>query len=629
MCGISGIVHFGKLDDAPARARGMADAIKHRGPDDDGYYADGDIALSFRRLAIVDLETGHQPMANADRSVWVVFNGEIYNHRELRRELEARGHRFASDHSDTEVLVHGWREWGEQLPTKLNGMFAFAVWDVRKRSLFLARDRFGVKPLYLARARGGAFLFGSEVRAIHASGLIERGEDAGAVADYFGLMNNWGGRTLFRDVTLMKPGSTLTVTEDGEKSEVFWRFRMNRPQEPRKSLETAAGEFREILLGAVKSQVQADVPVMTYLSGGIDSSSVTAAAYAIDPGMRAYSCIFQLDGVGADSFVDEREFSRMVANHLGIERVELEISNTAMIDRLDRTVAALEYPRMGMAYVNDIIAERVSRDAKVVLSGMGGDEVSGGYVGRYAITPRVGGDARARRGLGGVLDRLFGADRANMPPPRETLAAYRGALNVPLADSERAIAFTPEFLAAADQRTPMDAIDEVIIEAGSSDPWDVVMYADAMTYLHGLLVIEDKLSMSHSLETRVPLLDNDLVDYLVDMPWAQLCDGETGKIVFRDAVRPLVPDEIYKKPKMGFAPPDASWYRGELRNFIAQRLSRKRIAKRGVFNPDWVDAKLEQHFSGAGNHVVLIWCLMSFDSWCEQSGSFGGRLVAG
>lgn len=623
MCGLAGILHYGNVGDSPDRVRRMADSIIHRGPDDDGYFSDDDVALGFRRLSIVDIETGHQPMSTADRSVWVVFNGEIYNHRDLRRQLEAKGHKFASDHSDTEVLVHGWREWGERLPEHLNGMFAFAIWDATQKTLFLARDRFGVKPLYFGRSNDGAFVFGSEVRALHASGLIARKEDASAVADYFGLMNNWNGKTPFAGVELMRPGSWKKITPTGERDHTFWRFRMERRPPPRGGLDKAAGEFRELLLQVVHSQVQADVPVMTYLSGGIDSSSVTAAAHALDPEMQAYSCIFQLDGVGADTFVDEREFSRMVAKHLGISRVELEIPRDAMISQMDTTIASLEYPRMGMAYVNDLIAKRVAADARVVLSGMGGDEVTGGYVGRYAITER--GEQPSRTGLRAMMARLSGSGSKPVAP-RESLDAYRRALNVPLADEERAAAFTPDFLAASGQRTPMDAIEEALADAGSSDPWDVVMYVDATTYLHGLLVLEDKLSMSHSLETRVPLLDNDLVDYLLETSWDLLCDGETGKILFREAVRPLVPQEIYTKPKMGFAPPDASWYRGPLKSFIEHRLAPERVSRRGVFQPGWVSTKVAQHMSGAANHVVLIWCLLSFDSWCEQSGAFGGKL---
>jgi asparagine synthase (glutamine-hydrolysing) len=600
MCGLAGLLHFGKLPDAAERIKRMADSIVHRGPDDEGFWIGPDLALGFRRLAIVDIETGHQPMASADSAVQVIFNGEIYNHRELRADLEKRGHVFRSHHSDTEVLVHGWREWGVKLPEKLNGMFAFAIWDAGQCSLFLGRDRYGIKPLYTARSRDGALAFGSEVRVLFASGLVTAQEDPGAVSDYFGLMNFWHGRTPFRGVELMAPASWRLITPSSDRTQTYWSFSYNRrPRNPKQAEE----EFRALLLAAVKSQVQADVPVMTYLSGGIDSSSVTAAAHALDPQMRAYSCIFDLDQVGADAFVDEREFSRAVASHLGIDRVELELPQDIMIQQLEHTIGALEYPRMGMAYVIDLIAQRVSQDAKVVLSGMGGDEVTGGYVSRYGLVTRP-----AAKGL-------------------DPFEVYRACLNVPISEAERKQAFTPDFLRASGNIGTLDIIGDAIAKAPAEDPWDVLMHVDATTYLHGLLVLEDKLSMAHSLETRVPLLDNTLVDYLLETDWSLLCDGQTGKMLFREAVRPLVPDSIYRKPKMGFGPPDASWYRGKLRPYVESVLSPQRIARRGVFRPEWVAQKLAAHMSGEANWVALIWCLLSFEIWCDQTSAFGGKTI--
>lgn len=598
MCGLAGLLHFGRVDEAKQRIKLMTDSIIHRGPDDEGFWVGPDVALGFRRLAIVDIETGAQPMSSADGKIQLIYNGEIYNHLELRAELEKRGHIFRTHHSDTEVLVHGWREWGVRLPEKLNGMFAFAIWDANQRSLFLARDRYGIKPLYLAHTREGALVFGSEVRALFASGLVPKQEDAGAVSDYFGLMNFWHGRTPFRGVELMTPGTWRLVTPSSERSRTYWSFAYNRrPRNPNQAEE----EFRALLLDAVRRQIQADVPVMTYLSGGIDSSSVTAAAHALDPKMRAYSCIFDLDKVGADAFVDERDFSRAVANHLGIDRVELELPQDVMVSQIEHTIGALEYPRMGMAYVIDLIAQRVSQDAKVVLSGMGGDEVTGGYVARYGLVTRPP---------------VTGAD---------PFSVYRAMLNVTIAEAERLNAFTPDFLRASGNIGTLDIIGDAIRNAPSDDPWDVLMHVDATTYLHGLLVLEDKLSMSHSLETRVPLLDNTLVDYLLETPWDLLCDGETGKILFREAVRPLVPEMVYRKPKMGFGPPDASWYRGRLRPYVESVLSPQRIARRGVFRPEWVANKLAQHMSGEANWVALIWCLMSFEIWCDQTSCFGGK----
>jgi asparagine synthase (glutamine-hydrolysing) len=618
MCGISGILHFGNFPDADERVRRMAASIVHRGPDGDGFYSTPEISLGFRRLAIVDLATGHQPMRNENGRVWVVFNGEIYNHRELRQELASAGHDFMTDHSDTEVLVHGWEQWGERLFERLNGMFACAIWDQNQRELIIARDRYGIKPVYIATLADSSVVFGSEVRCLHASGLVPKTFDAAAVLEYFTLMNNWDGRTPFQNVRLVQPGTIERYRSEGQSQKKYWSFSYNRCRTP--TAAQAAGEFGEILQGAVRRQLAADVPVMTYLSGGIDSSAITAAAHRIDPHVRAYSCIFDLENVGADKFVDERKYSRAVADYLKIDRVELIVEQSSLSARLDATVSAIEYPRMGMAYVNDLIAARVAQDAKVVLSGTGGDEVTGGYVGRYAIVPRSQSMSAFQkvRHLLRHLKReksLSGAD--------DVFSIYRRALNVPISAELIPLAFASEFLSAAKAFDPVAAIDHAISSAPSRDPWDVVMNMDATTYLPGLLAIEDKLSMAHSLETRVPLLDNELVDYLLETNWSLLSDGETGKILFRDAVRPLVPDEIYRKPKMGFGPPDASWYRGALRSWIEEQLSETRIKRQGVLRYDFVRRILDEHYGGKANHVALIWCMLSFGSWCRQNGAFG------
>lgn len=617
MCGIAGLLHFGSVADASERIRRMTASIVHRGPDDDGFYEDADIALGFRRLAIVDLETGNQPMRNETGSVWVVFNGEIYNHRSLRAELEAAGHQFMTDHSDTEVLVHGWEQWGEGLFGRLNGMFACAIWDKTQRQLIIARDRYGIKPVYVADLPGHGLVFGSEVRCLHASGLVIKAFNPAATLEYFTLMNNWGGRTPFANARLVQPGTFERYTSEGMTRKTYWSFAYNRRRSP--SLAQASAEFGDILQGAIKRQLAADVPVMTYLSGGIDSSAVTAAAQRVDPSMRAYSCIFDLDNVGVDKFVDEREFSRAVASYLNIDRVEMTIPQLALSSYLDATTAAVEYPRMGMAYVNYLIAGRVAQDAKVVLSGTGGDEVTGGYVGRYAIVPR-----RPRLNpLQRMKEMLRAVGGRRGFSSTGTFDLYRRNLNVPIAAEIVPSAFTPEFLQAAGSFNPLDAINDVLAAAPSDDPWDVVMHTDVTTYLPGLLAIEDKLSMAHSLETRVPLLDNELVDYLLEIDWPLLSDGETGKIVFREAVRPLVPDEIYRKPKMGFGPPDASWYRGVLRPWIEQQLSEQAIERRGVLNYPFVRRILDEHFDNRANHVALIWCMLSFESWCRQHGAYG------
>jgi asparagine synthase (glutamine-hydrolysing) len=607
------VAHWGAGPDAARRVEGMVASLRHRGPDDEGFWSDADVALGFRRLAILDLAGGSQPMPNEDGQVQVVYNGEIYNHRELRKDLVALGHSFRTDHSDTEVLVHGWEQWGEELPARLNGMFAFALWDRNRRSLFLARDRYGIKPLYLGFAADGLVAFGSEVRALFASGLVEKRASPQGLLEYLSFQNNWEGRTLFLNIEMLPPGSYESFTAGRRRRVKYWDYRF--PRDATYSLQEAALRYRELLKDVMRRQLDADVPVMTYLSGGIDSTAVASASHELDRKVRAYSCIFELTGVGDDRAVDERYYSRAAAAHLGIERVELELPQDALVDSLDRTIAALEYPRMGMAYVNYLIAERVSRDAKVVLSGMGGDELTGGYVGRYQLTPR----RPPRRWL-------FARLRAGSAVAGDVFAAYRANLNFLIPQHEHEAALTPEFLRAARGFSPREEIERLLRESRTEDPWDTVQYVDARTYLHGLLVLEDKLSMAHSLETRVPLLDNELVDFDLRIPWRLLNDGSTGKIVFREAVRPWVPETIYSKPKMGFGPPDASWYRTTLKSWVQRVLDDHRVAARGILKPGYVRRKLDEHFSGRANHVAFIWSMLSLESWFRQAGMFGGDL---
>ena len=505
--------------------------------------------------------------------------------------------------------MHGWEEWGEALPEKLNGMFAFALWDQKARCLVLARDRLGIKPLYVSMDGQGSLLFASEVRAIHASGLVEKRMQPEGVLEYLTLNNNWHGRTPFAGVRMVQPGTIEIYRPEGARTHRFWSMTFSRSK--RRSPAQMVEDYREMLLNVMRRQMDADVPVMSYLSGGIDSTAITVAAHRLDREVRAYSCIFDLKDVGVDRFVDERKFSRAIAAAIDIDRIELELDRDVLIGHLDATIGALEYPRMGMAYVNYLISRRVAEDAKVVLSGLGGDEFHAGYIGRYLITPH---NVHGMGGIRSIFARLL---RRTQLLDDDPLKLYRNNLNFPITFIEMNEAFTPEFLRSAGVFSAQDAIGDLLAGAPSRDPWDVVMYGDCMTYLHGLLVLEDKLSMAHSLETRVPLLDNEIIDNALSLPWDQLIDGNNGKIIFREAVKPWVPKEIYAKPKMGFAPPDASWYRGPLRPWIEDQLSEKTIRRQGILNPSYVKRKLDEHFLGKANHVVLIWSLLSLGSWCR------------
>jgi asparagine synthase (glutamine-hydrolysing) len=609
----------------------MGAALRHRGPDDAGEYLGVDVGLTFRRLAIVDLTGGHQPMHNEDGRIHLIFNGEIYDHEILRRDLERRGHHFVTDHSDTEVLVHGWEEWGYELFPKLNGMLAVAIWDDTTRTLVLARDRYGVKPLYYAPLPEGGLIFASEIKAIHASGLLASRPSPEGILEYFSFQNLWREQTMFQGVYQLEPGVALTWRAGNLSRRRYWDITF--PRSRRGKLATLAEEHRYILGRAIRRQIAADVPVMSYLSGGIDSSSITMASYQYDPHVTAYSCIFDLTDVGEDRFVDEREFSRLVAQTYGLKHVELELSQDSLVGCLADYVAALEDLRMGMGYPVYLIAQRVAQDAKVVLSGTGGDEFHAGYVGRYQVLgltdgrrPEVDGrwgNRFGRLGLGRLFSRL-GKTRAVSPvtTPQDPAELYRSMLNFVITPEYMSQAFTPEFLTQANGYDARIIMDQFIQQCPSTDWRDRVMYVDAKTYLAGLLVLEDKVSMAHGLETRVPLLDNELIDFLLDVPFDVLCHGEIGKVLFRASVRPWVPDKIYTKPKMGFGPPDASWYRGRLRPWIEYTLSTTRCCARGIIQPSFIQRILDDHFTGRRNNTYLIWSLLNFELWCQVFGFF-------
>jgi asparagine synthase (glutamine-hydrolysing) len=623
MCGFVGIL-AGAPDDGDARqlrrrrTQDALHAIRHRGPDDQQFFHDQQLSLGFARLAIVDLECGTQPMTNETGTLWLVFNGEIYNHLALRRELVGRGHRFKTDHSDTEVLLHGWEEWGEGLLPRLNGMFAFLLWDQQARALVAARDRFGVKPLYYARA-GDGWLFASEIKAILASGLVVAERDNQAVGEYVLHQNTWGERTFFKGIQEFPKATVMRIQPGGATSRrVYWSPVHRRDAKLR--YEEAVLQHRHLLAQAVHAQMMADVPVMSYLSGGIDSSALTALAARSRSDVSAYACLFELAQVGEDRFVDEREFSRAAAQHLGLPLNELELSPLSLVKALDGTIRALETPRMGMAYVNYLIAQRVARDGKVVLSGTGGDEYHGGYVGRYAYVadapaPVPAGPRSPLRAAARWLRQLgAGGSSANAGdlPWKSRVATL---LNYPVPWAELEQALDPAFLRSVDFDLLAEEQFLRLRQVEELGPVPAMLALDSDNYLHGLLVMEDKLSMAHSLEARVPLLDNDLVDFTLTMPIDFLYRGGVGKSIFRDSVAPLLPEVVTRKPKMGFGPPDASWYRGPLRSFLEERLASAELASAGVFRPEYLRRKLDGHLAGHENNVPLLWSALSLQSW--------------
>jgi asparagine synthase (glutamine-hydrolysing) len=616
MCGIAGLV--GTRPDQK-QLSAMAAAMRRRGPDDEGFFLDECAGLAFRRLAIVDLEGGRQPMANENGQIQLVFNGEIYDHHLLRAQLENRGHRFVTDHSDTEVLVHGWEEWGLELFARLNGMFGVAIWDRTSRTLTIARDRYGIKPLYYASLHGGGLVFASEIKAILASGLIASRPSPAGLLEYFSFQNLTRRETMFAGIYQLEPGMHFQWRDGRWQTGRYWD--LSFPRSRRQSLANLAEEHRAILTRAVRRQIAADVPVKTYLSGGIDSTAITVVAHQLDPNVTAYSCIFDLDGVGQDSRVDERAYSRLVAQAYGLERVEWMLPQDSLVQCLADYVLVMEDLRMGMGYPVYAIAQRVAQDAKVVLSGTGGDELHAGYVGRFQNVARAAGLGHARLGWGprGLKRRLARWRHGKVSADE----AHRRMLHFMVRPEEMSEAFTPEFLRAAQGFDARQVMDDFLRQCPSRDWRDRILYLDAKTYLAGLLVFEDKVSMAHSLETRVPLLDNELVDFVLDVPFDALWQGDVGKVLFRESVRPLVPPEIYAKPKMGFSPPDASWYRGRLRPWIESLLHPRFTVERGIFQPAYIRRVLDEHFSGRKDNYYLIWSFLNLEMWCRTFGFYG------
>ena len=621
MCGIAGMVGV-----CPEKQKlsAMAAAMWRRGPDDEGFFHNDEVGLAFRRLAIVDLTGGKQPMANEDGQVQLVFNGEIYDHHLLRAELQQRGHRFVTDHSDTEVMVHGFEEWGLELFPKLNGMFGVAIWDQNKHTLVLARDRYGIKPVYYAPLPGGGLVFGSEIKAILASGLVPPKPSATGLLEYLSFQNLTQKQTMFAGVYQLEPGTHLTWQAGRTQCRRYWD--LSFPRSRRQSQAALAEEHRAILTRAMKRQIAADVPVKTYLSGGIDSTAITVVAHKLDPKVTAYSCIFDLEGVGQDRGVDEREYSRLVAKTYGLERVEYLLSQDSLAQCLSDYVHVMEDLRMGIGYPVYWIARRVAQDAKVVLSGTGGDEFHAGYVGRFQNVAAAAGLNEAQLGWGPRgLKRRLGRWLRGTP---STDDAFRNMINFMVKPGQLKEAFTSEFLREARGFAAPQVMDDFLGRCPSKDWRDRMLYVDAKTYLAGLLAFEDKVSMAHSLETRVPLLDNELVDFVLDVPFDALWQGDTGKVLFRESVRPWVPPDIYTKPKMGFGPPDSSWYRGRLRPWIESLLSPRIIAERGIFQPAYVQRILDEHFSAAKDNYYLIWSFLNLEMWCRAFGFYGASREA-
>ncbi len=619
MCGIVGVLQpAGSNRDGGALARMLA-AIPHRGPDGEGQYIDGPVQLGHRRLSIIDLsEAGAQPMPNEDGAVVLTFNGEIFNFQALRIELEGAGHIFRSN-TDCEAVLHGYEEWGTGVLDRLNGMFAFAIWDRSSGRLFLARDRYGVKPLYWYN-RSGVFLFASEIKAILEHEAVSRDLCYPALNEYFSFQNIFSDLTLFEGVHLLPAGSFLIVGNDMQPRETkYWDYPFNLEQVSM-GPEEAAEEVHRLFVDAVTRQLVSDVPVGAYLSGGMDSGSITAVAGRHLPRLRTFTAGFDLSSAsGLELGFDERAGAEYLSNLLKTEHYEVVLHAGDMEQVLPELIWHLEDLRVGQSYPNYYVARLASKFVKVVLSGAGGDELFGGYPWRYY------------RGVGST-------DRDDY------MSRYYAFWQRLVPDEEKAALFTDDTRRQIGEITTFERFRSVFdgYDRPINGPEEYVaasLYFELRTFLPGLLLVEDKVSMAHSIETRVPFLDNDLVDLAVRLP-ARLkvrnldrapvldenlagkrqrfeLDTNDGKAVLRDAMTRIIPREAAERRKQGFSAPDASWFRGESIGYL-NRLLRDPTARIYEFlQPTYVERILDQHTAGKVNHRLLIWSMLSFEWWAR------------
>lgn len=588
MCGIVGII---KLGGEPVRAetvRTMCARLRHRGPDDQGFWIKGPVGLGHRRLSIVDLSPqGRNPMTDETGSLQLVFNGEIYNFRELRKDLEAKGHVFTSN-ADTEVVVHLYEEHGTDCVGMLNGMFALALWDPARRRLLLARDRAGVKPLYVLR-QGQTLAFASEAKAFLDIPGFRAEPDPVALADHFTFQFSLGNRSFFKGVEYLEAGHIMVIQDQHVSTHRYWDlvFEPEAGRSPRQW----ADEVRETFAQAVEAQMVSDVPVGTYLSGGMDTGSISAVASDVLTGLHSFTCGFVVPS-GADAheqYFDEREQSRSLAARLGTEHHELVLDSEAMFPVLPAVVYHLDEPRVGISYQVLYTARMIRDSVKVVLSGVGGDELFAGYPWRYA-------------GLDSLNTKEFSDEY------------YRRWIRF-MDDREKTGFFSDSLNGMLGGYSTKDAFNTVLTGAGDCDSLHKALYFDFKTFLNGLLMVDDKLSMAHSVEARVPFLDNSMLDLAARMPSEFKLQGEVGKRIVREAMQGLVPDATLRSRKVGFTPPDASWYRGPSLAAIRDLLLGDRAMDRGWFRRKAVADVIEEHVAGKRNHRFLIWSLMCFEWW--------------
>lgn len=617
MCGIVGYISSAQTLADKNIVKRMANSIRHRGPDGEGEWLNEHIALGHRRLAIIDTsQNGLQPFVSNDGRFIITYNGEIYNYTELKEELEQLGYKHKTQ-TDTEVLLNAFIEWKEKCLSRLNGMFAFVVYDRIKNEVFLARDRYGIKPLYIYN-KGGLFAFASEQKALLQHPEIEASLDMEGLVEYLSFQNFLSSKTLIKNIEMLPTGSfaVYKVANRDFKTSKFWSFMFEEP-EIRLTQREYQEELSALFSRAVKRQMVADVEVGAYLSGGIDSAAIASVASVMQPNLKSFTCGFDLSSAsGIELNFDERRTAESISAILGTEQYEIVLKAGDMERCFGLLVDHIEEPRVGQSYPNYYAAKLASKFVKVVLSGAGGDELFGGYPWRYFVAERP---EKFKDNYFDYWNRLI--------PNKELKSLLNQADGLEYVDY------------------PRDIFNEVLGSpkiTNRSSMINASLTFEAKTFLHGLLVVEDKISMSHGLESRVPFLDNDLVDFATKCPADLKVSDPTnslkinesdpdnkkekyftltndGKKILRNSLKSVLSDDILSLKKQGFSAPDASWFRGKSIEFVKGKIYKPQSNLFKYINYDQVIKSLEQHFTGKENRRLFIWAILSLTEYFEKN----------
>jgi asparagine synthase (glutamine-hydrolysing) len=601
---------------------GMNEQIVHRGPDDDGFFVEENVGLAMRRLSIIDIQTGHQPLSNEDENIWIVFNGEIYNHQDLRRDLQARGHRYRSK-SDTETIVHLYEEYGTKCVEHLRGMFAFAIWDRTKKCLFMARDRLGIKPLYY-RFEDKTLLFGSEIKTILAYPGVKPEFNAGALAEYLAFGYLAGEESMYAGIRKLMPGHILTIDENSRlETSRYWDLDV-KVDDGSRPVEYYVASYSEQLEQCVSSHLMSDVPLGVFLSGGLDSSAIAALTTKLrkEP-IETFSV-----GYGEEAF-SELPYARTIAEHLNSRHHEVNLSRDEFFQTLPRLIWHEDEPVAWPSSVALYFVARLARErVTVVLTGEGSDETLGGYT-RYPWTLLNSRMDRIYRSVTPAVARGFLRNGIEaFPLSAASKRKLEHTFLVRDGDSWSSFYFDnfySAFSAAeqADLLTPEAKQMAGEAYAGSMQYWDHssgdllhrLLYTDIKTYLVELLMKQDQMSMAASVESRVPFLDHALVEFTASIPAKYSTRGMAGKCILKSAVEDLLPSSIVHRQKLGFPTPWAYWLAGPSLDNLRNLLTESRTRDRGLFRADAVRRLFDEHTAGHRDHGNRIWRLLNLELW--------------